>query len=184
MKSYSKTKPLRIEELQPIADWWGQESDGFKERVETEQAWKVDFKKLKEEATAKAQPHWDQAATLYNEVAGLNEQVQELRYSIKGEKKVSIRKEADARIAELSAQIDQLRQRAKDEQAAGDRHYWPIYNLDVKNPNAPEEESQDPDVLLAKYKKLLGEIEETQNRLRDELAAALLHHFEGEEAAS
>jgi ribosome recycling factor len=34
--SYSKTKPLRVEELQPIADWWGKESDGFTARTESE----------------------------------------------------------------------------------------------------------------------------------------------------
>ena len=64
-----------------------------------------------------------------------------------------------ARSPNLSEQIEQLRQQAKDEQAAGDRHYWPIYNLDIKNPNAPEEETHDPDKLLVKYKTLLGEIE-------------------------
>ena len=184
VKSYSKTKPLRIEELQPIADWWGTESDGFKDRVETEQAWKVDFKKLKEDAEAKAKPHWDKAEALNNEAASFNEQLKEFRASIKGERMASVREKAEARIEELTRLIDKLRQQAKDEQATGDRYYWPIYNLDIKNPNAPEEESHDPDVLLAKYKKLLGEIEQTQNQLRDELAAALAHHFETEESAS
>ncbi len=181
VKSYSKTKPLRVEELQPIADWWGKESNGFKDRVETEQAWKVDFKKLKADATAKAQPHWDKAETLNNEAATLNEQIKELRVSIRGEKKASVRKKIEDQIKELGKQIDKLRQQAKEEKATGDRHYWPIYNLDIKNPNAPEEESHDPDILLVKYKKLLGEIEQTQNQLRDELAAALSHHFETEE---
>ena len=184
VKSYSKTKPLRVEELQPISEWWGKESNGFKDRVETEQAWKVDFKTLKAEATAKAQPHWDKAEALNNEAAALNEQVKELRSSIKGEKKPAKRKKVEAELADLTAQIEQLRHRAKDEQATGDRHYWPIYNLDVKNPNSPEEESHDPDVLLEKYKKLLGEIEQTQNQLRDELAAALSHHFESEATKS
>ena len=36
--------------------------------------------------------------------------------------------------------------------------------------------------LLEKYQKLLGEIEETENQLRTELAAALAHHFTGMEA--
>lgn len=184
VKSYSKTKPLRIEELQPIADWWGQESDGFKDRVETEQAWKVDFKTLKEAAEAKAKPHWDKAETLNNEAASFNEQLKEFRASIKGERMASVREKVEARIEEVTRLIDKLRQQAKDEQATGDRYYWPIYNLDLKNPNAPEEESHDPNVLLAKYKKLLGEIEQTQNQLRDELAAALAHHFESEESAS
>ena len=182
VKSYSKTKPLRIEELQPIADWWGQESDGFKDRVETEQAWKVDFKKLKEDTEAKAKPHWDKAEAMNNEAASFNEQLKEFRASIKGERMAGVREKVEARIEEVTQLIDKLRQQAKDEQAAGDRHYWPIYNLDLKNPNAPEEESHDPDALLAKYKKLLGEIEQTQNQLRDELAAALAHHFESEES--
>jgi type I restriction enzyme M protein len=74
VKSYSKTKPLRIEEFPAHRRLVGQESDGFKDRVETEQAWKVDFKKLKEDAEAKAKPHWDKAETLNNEAAALNEQ--------------------------------------------------------------------------------------------------------------
>lgn len=184
VKSYSKTKPLQVEELQPIADWWGRESDDFKDRVETEQAWKVDFKKLKEEAIAKAQPHWDKAEVLNNEAASLNEQVKGLRSSIKGEKKESIRKKVEDQIQVLVQQMEKLRQQAKDEQASGDRHYWPIYNLDIKNPNGPEEETHDPEALLAKYKKLLGEIEQTQNQLHNELAAALSHHFETGESVS
>ena len=58
--------------------------------------------------------------------------------------------------------------------------YWPIYNLDLKKPNAPEEESHDPGVLPEKYKKLLGGIEETENRLKSVLASALAHHFTDE----
>lgn len=53
----------------------------------------------------------------------------------------------------------------------------------IKAPNAPEEESHDPDILLEKYKKLLGEIEETENTLKSELAAALAHHFSDEVGA-
>jgi type I restriction enzyme M protein len=40
-KSYNKGKPIRIEEFDPIKTWWGDESDGFKSRVENEQAWRV-----------------------------------------------------------------------------------------------------------------------------------------------
>ena len=77
VKSYSKTKPLRIEELKPIQDWWGSEADGFASRVETEQAWCVDFKTLKAGAIAKAQPHWDEADRLNNEANDLNDQCQD-----------------------------------------------------------------------------------------------------------
>ncbi|NQZ06913.1 MAG: N-6 DNA methylase [Algicola sp.] len=41
VKSYSKTKPMKFEEFQTEIDWWGDESDGFAARVETEQAWQV-----------------------------------------------------------------------------------------------------------------------------------------------
>ncbi|MBD5779872.1 SAM-dependent DNA methyltransferase [Pelagicoccus sp. NFK12] len=44
--SYNKTKPMRFEEFQTERDWWGTEADGFKTRVETEQAWKVDIDEI------------------------------------------------------------------------------------------------------------------------------------------
>jgi type I restriction enzyme M protein len=44
--SYNKTKPMRFEEFQTEIDWWGSEDDGFKTRVETEQAWKVSIEDI------------------------------------------------------------------------------------------------------------------------------------------
>jgi type I restriction enzyme M protein len=41
VKSYNKTKPMRFEEFETEIKWWGKESDGFKKRKETEQAWCV-----------------------------------------------------------------------------------------------------------------------------------------------
>ncbi|MDK9717691.1 MAG: type I restriction-modification system subunit M [Trichlorobacter sp.] len=41
VKNYNKTKPMRFEEFQAEIDWWGNEADGFKSRVQTEQAWQV-----------------------------------------------------------------------------------------------------------------------------------------------
>jgi type I restriction enzyme M protein len=176
VKSYSKTKPLRLEELQPIAEWWGKESNGFADRVETDQAWKVDFKSLKAEAEAKAKPHWDRAEALGNEAAALNDQVKELRAAAKAESKPAKKKPLEDQVAELEQKLESVRHQAKDAQAAGDRHYWPIYNLDIKNPRAVEEESHDPDKLLKKYHELQKEIEATEKLLYDELAAALAHH--------
>jgi type I restriction enzyme M protein len=131
---------------------------------------------------AKAQPYWDEADRLNVEATDRNEQAKALRASIRGEKDDAKRRPVEEQLTELTARIDRLRQQAKEAQAAGDRHYWPIYNLDLKNPNAPDEESHDPDVLLAKYKQLLAEIEQTQNQLRDELAKALAHRIEAEES--
>ncbi len=52
--------------------------------------------------------------------------------------------------------------------------YWPIYDLDIKNPNTPGVETHDPDVLLAKYKAVVAEIENTTAQLKAELQKALI----------
>ena len=181
-KSYSKTKPIRLEEFKPEQDWWGTEENDFADRVENEFAWKVDFKTKREQAEAAARPHWQRAEELNNQAAALEAEAKDLRNSLVGTTDAPYREKIEAQITELRAKAEPLRLQARDSQAAGDRLYWPIFNLDLKNPNAPEEETHDPDLLLEKYKKLLGEIEETENQLKSELAAALVHHFVGEEA--
>ncbi len=181
-KSYSKSKPIRYEEFKAEQEWWGSESDDFAGRVESGLAWKIDFKSRKIEAEAAAKPHWDKAEQLNNEASALDNQVRALRSSIVGVTDADKRQQAEDQIAELRRQAEPIRMAARDAQAAGDRLYWPIYNLDIKNPNTPEEEIHDPDVLLEKYKLLLSQIEETQNLLKSELAAALAHHFANEDA--
>jgi type I restriction enzyme M protein len=180
-KSYSKTKPIRLEEFKPEQEWWGSEDNDFADRVENEFAWKVDFKTKREQAEAAAQPHWQRAEELNNQATALEGEASDLRKSLVGRTDAAYRKKIEVQIAELRTQAEPLRLQARDAQAAGDRLYWPIFNLDLKNPNAPEEETHDPDLLLEKYKKLLGKIEETENQLKSELAAALAHHFSGEE---
>ena len=44
--SYNKGKPMRFEEFETEQQWWGKEEDGFKDRVETEQAWKVSIDEI------------------------------------------------------------------------------------------------------------------------------------------
>jgi type I restriction enzyme M protein len=127
-------------------------------------------------------PGRSRAESLNNQAAALEKQATDLRKNLVGTTSVPQRLKIDTKIAQLRTQAETLRLQARDAQAAGDRLYWPIFNLDLKNPNAPEDETHDPDALLEKYKKLLGEIEETQNQLKSELAAALAHHFTVETA--
>ena len=189
-KSYSKTKPIQFEEFKPIQDWWGSEADNFAMRdahdadatITDKKAWKYEFGKARVQVLAAARPQWVRADALNNEAADLESRVRDLRESIKGISDQAQRRPVDEEIERLRNQIDSLRLQARDAQAAGDRLYWPIYNLDRKNKYAPEEESHDPDVLLEKYKSLLGQIEETENQLKSELAAALAHHFSAEAA--
>jgi len=46
IKAYNKTKPMKVEEFETLANWWGSESDGFSARQENEQAWKVSLAEL------------------------------------------------------------------------------------------------------------------------------------------
>ena len=180
-KSYSKTKPIRLEEFKPEQEWWGSEDNDFADRVENEFAWKVDFKSMREQAEAAAQPHWANAKTFNIQASELDNRIRNLRDSIKGISDKTQRQVVEDDIEILRYESEGLCFKARDAQATGDRLYWPIFNLDLKNPNLPEEENLDPAELLSKYKKLLGEIEETENQLKSELAAALAHHFSGEE---
>jgi len=47
VKSYNKTKPIRIEEFDAEKAWWGNEANGFATRVENERAWKVGIDQIK-----------------------------------------------------------------------------------------------------------------------------------------
>ena len=47
VKSYNKTKPIRIEEFDAEKAWWGDEANGFATRVENERAWKVGIDQIK-----------------------------------------------------------------------------------------------------------------------------------------
>jgi type I restriction enzyme M protein len=87
----------------------------------------------------------------------------------------------EKQVDDLRVHSEQLRIQARDEQAAGDRLYWPIYNLDIKNPNVVVKKADDPDELLEQYKMLLSDMQKTQELLRSELGVALAHHFERED---
>jgi type I restriction enzyme M protein len=147
-KSYSKTKPIRLEEFKPEQDWWGEEGNDFADRVENAFAWKVDFKTKREQAEAAAQPHWQRAEELNNAAAKLEGEANNLRKSLVGTSDAAYREKIDAQIAELRAQAEPLRLQAREAQAAGDRLYWPIFNLDIKNPRGvPDLEHLPPDQL-------------------------------------
>ncbi len=97
MKSYNKTKPIRIDEFDAEKAWWGSEVDGFAARVENVRAWRVGIDAVK-------------AAS---------------------------------------------------------------YNLDQKNPHAPDAVSHDPDELLRDYARLRGDTQALRDQLKSILAESL-----------
>lgn len=192
-KNYSKTRPMLFEEFETERAWWGDEETDFAKRVETEYAWKVDFKAEKEEAFAKAKPHYEKHAKLEKNIEDCTVQIKSLTQENK-DRNTQVRKNAvskkeldaierqvrdnDTEISNLRKRVTKVDRQAKDEKAAGDRLKYAVYNLDRKNPHTTTEEVLDPDKLLQEYKELQEAIVQTQKLLKDELAAALLRGVE------
>jgi type I restriction enzyme M protein len=84
----------------------------WRDRKENDRAWKVNFAKEHEEALAKATQHWD-AAKLAEAQA--------------------------AKVKDDPTEEKRLRDLTRTEKAAGDSIYWPVFNLDRKNPNARDD---------------------------------------------
>lgn len=90
VKSYNKTKPIRIEEFDTEKAWWGNEADGFAARVESERAWKVGIDAIKAAKYNLDQknPHTPDAVShdpdeLLREYARLHREAQGLRDQLK-----------------------------------------------------------------------------------------------------
>lgn len=157
-KKYSKTAPLQFEEFAQAAAWWNS-------RDESPQAWKMDFAAKRAAAVDAATPHWQRAESQRNAAIALGKPIRELEQEVgaaNGQKAA-----LQVRIKALKSEQATREQAAKAAQAEGDSLYWPIYNLDLKNPHAKAGlEHADPKDLIAfmrshemEVMRLLGEIE-------------------------
>lgn len=158
-KKYSKTAPLPFEAFQPVLDWWNK-------REESPQAWRVDFAARRASAIESATPHWQRAEAERASALALGKPIRELEQTISNAANGDKAK-LQAQLRELKAKQQAHEAAAKAAQAEGDALYWPIYNLDLKNPHAAEGlEHADPKDLVAAMRageedvlRLLGEIE-------------------------
>lgn len=46
VKAYNKTKPMKVQEFETLAQWWGSEADSFSTRQENEYSWKVSLAEI------------------------------------------------------------------------------------------------------------------------------------------
>lgn len=158
-KKYSKTAPLLFDEFAPVLAWWNA-------REESPQAWKVDFATKRAAAVDAATPHWKRAEAERNAALALGKPIRELEQAVQaaanGDKAAPQEK-----LRALKAVQQLHEQAARAAQAEGDALYWPIYNLDLKNPNGRAGlEHAEPTELIASMRshevevmRLLGEIE-------------------------
>ncbi len=92
VKSYNKTKPMKIEEFAAERVWWGKEADGFSTRTENSQAWKVSIDDIKarnynldcknphvgEQEVHDPEQLLAQYAVMQNEISGLRNQLKDI----------------------------------------------------------------------------------------------------------
>ncbi len=158
-KKYSKTAPLQFEEFALALAWWSAREEG-------PQAWKVDFAAKRAAAVEAAAPHWQRAEVERIAALALGKPIRELEQAAQAAAngdKASLQE----RVRALKAEQQAHEQAARAAQAEGDALYWPIYNLDLKNPRtrAGLEHANPKDLIAsmrsheAEVMRLLGEIE-------------------------
>lgn len=165
-KKYTKTMPMQVEDMAACRAWFT-----AKKRVENEQAWKVDFKALLDQAVAEATPHWDAAREASTRAHKLERQAKETKDDLRANSKDAAQKsKLQASLTELEAAAAKERKLQADEQAAGDALYWPLFNLDLKNPNSADAlEHRPPQELVAsildKEREILRLMQEIQTEV-------------------
>ncbi len=165
-KKYSKTAPLQFEEFTAALAWWNDRQAG-------PQAWAVDFAAKRAAAVEAATPHWQKAEAERNAALALSKPLRELEQAISAAAN-GAKSALQDRVRALKAEQLAHEQGAKAAQAQGDALYWPIYNLDIKNPSAKAGlEHADPKDLIASMRgheaevmRLLGEIEALVNEVQ------------------
>lgn len=131
-KKYTKTMPMQIEDMAACQQWFIAEK-----REPNERAWPMDFSSLRDRAVTAATPHWDAATAAGERVRKLEREESSLEDQLKGAPEAK-RAKLREQLTTLEQEIAAERQRQTVEQATGDALYWPIYNLDAKNPNSAE----------------------------------------------
>lgn len=177
-KSYSKTQPIQYDEFAPLLAWWNN-------RAENERAWKVNWSEVYQRARSQAEPHWQaaqQAETKAQRHAAdtraVSNRLQEVQRLEQGKRLFSHeREELQREVVGLSEKRQHAqeaerteREKAREEQAAGDAIYGPIFNLDSKNPSAqvdfahlpPEQLVSD---IIAKERRILDLLNEVRTVL-------------------
>jgi type I restriction enzyme M protein len=150
-KGYTKTQPIQFEAFAECLAWWNK-------RTESDRSWRIDFDKIRQDAVATAKPHWAAAEQAEQDAREnskrareMTARIQSLQASNGGKKKETIKEIAtlEATRAEFWAQESAARDLAKAEKTEGDGIYWPIFNLDRKNPSAKDDFEHLPPEQLA-----------------------------------
>jgi type I restriction enzyme M protein len=167
-KKYTKTMPMQVEDMFACKEWFTAE-----QRVENEQAWKVDFKSWLDKAVVEATPHWDAAREASIRAHQLERRAKETRDELRASSKdAALKAKLQAQLGELELAAAKERKLQADEQSAGDALYWPLFNLDLKNPSSTDAlEHRPPQELVASILEKESEILRLMREVRSEVEA-------------
>ncbi|WP_395095077.1 N-6 DNA methylase [Armatimonas sp.] len=142
-KNYSKTQPLQFEEFADLQAWWS-------ERVESDRAWKVEFGEIYDAAKEKADPLREIIRTADAAIMGRANHIAQVDKEIKEAESGSLFaasgnvKELREERRELVAERQKWEAKRTAAKEAFDALWWPLFNLDLKNPVAQEEAAHVP----------------------------------------
>lgn len=147
-KKYTKTQPMQFDEFAEVLKWFR-----ASKRLENDHAWEVDIREKIDVATAQATPHWKAAESARDRASSLERQAREAAQEAQAAKRNG---QSNLAVDALLEREKSLREQsrgelatAKVEQETGDAIYWPVFNLDIKNPRSAEALEHLPPELLA-----------------------------------
>ncbi|MDF3129458.1 N-6 DNA methylase [Kiritimatiellaeota bacterium B1221] len=163
-KNYTKTMPLQAAEFDPCREWWGN-------REETDQAWVWNFEEAHKSADEAAKPYWEAAQAASAEAGMLGRKARGVTETLKKLKKEKASKEeltkVEKELKSLQKQIAAKEAEAKAKQTEGDALYWPVFNLDQKNPKGGEDVTHlPPEEIAAGIADKVGEMAEIVARVQ------------------
>ncbi len=169
-KQYTKTQPMRFEEFAPCPAWWSK-------REENKLAWKIDFRTRLEQATEQAMPHWKASEAARSKASELDSEARKVAVELSEARRALARKgrieDLEARYSNLLNQAGEQKRICSEEQNAGDGLYWPVFNLDIRNPNRKQDfEHLPPEQLAEDILKKEQRIAEIMSEIKHVLADA------------
>lgn len=169
-KGYSMTNPIKLEEFEVEKAWW-------KNRSESETAWKINLSVIIEKAIENAKPHYEREKELKREAYSLKEKISVEKTVLKDIDKnqtAKIEKQQE-KIKQLESSLQETETKARIEKQTADSIYYAAFDLDIKNPNKIEEDLGDPNHIISKQNEINNQIRNSLDVLKLNLEPALIN---------
>lgn len=168
-KGYSMTNPIKQEEFEPAKAWWTN-------RMESEQAWKINLTEIIAKATANAKPYYEREKELKREAYSLKAKIGNEKSLIKEIDKAQTSKieKQQEKIKSLETALQETEAKTRSAKQTAESIYYAAFDLDLKNPNRVEEDLGDPEILILKQDKAISEIDLVLSIIENELNPIML----------